>query len=1327
MTTPTPININSFLQADNYTFANKDIKIEKFDSKDIEEFTDLNLDSVKFVKSEALDALLKASEITDKTDTPSTPSFQPLNEAGILTSGEALNKSLIGALTNNSMGVQEQASTSLEKTNKLAGDIGANLTTEALAKMKEAQETLINGVKSIANGAELANSGIKFAGGNLKFAGNTISMGSDTAVHTTAPIISTVADVENKQSKSIQETTNQKTTIAKSTFTQIEGLQSTVAGNSMKTVTEANITVSNVSSTTAIEKALLNSNNIENVANTLITNRSKQGISNQADTIITNQSPNISITAAEGSKSSIVPKNTIGADSKSGLEFNTDGSYNIAATDASGKTVKFTGINPNNQNIEKWKNIGGLEGQSKDKIAPVQARKGGGNLSILADGSGGTVSIINKNMVMSSTGSLNNTVGGNLNQVAQGSVTMSGAFVNTEADAGLTLSGSGYIRQQSGTTGTMISNGFTFAGYRFPALKKFIDKASNIPLQIREIPALSAIPLVVGISDLRDCLPKKFGSQENPDNTLDQEQKTLNIPDEIAAPTKKEAMQREKPAAIPTGKNIGNASEGLLNKIEGATSTKIDGNTMLSEDSSPTEQTPVPKNKLTSAAVVFKGGSDVYPLEEEETFDLFKRQGSEIIDPDASEETGGPQLTKDLIKAINALSFTNTSIKLNQSKEIPALFTNNILSVQNYLYDKLIKDKTLLINSEKYTTKQKEFIEKTIKLKEAKTLLDRLEQEVVSRSSIGGFMSFVSDTYSKVSSSISIASNLLEDSKKGNIFGTLKTASNLAGTITNDNVFTDLSTIINSSQTLSNVYGQVNSIIQDGNITTAEVIEKLNFQDIQTVVSQGLNTIGIENLEKAESIAKILTGIKKSDGYKKEGLTPKLQEELIIQIVDETGLTNNQARSLYEDAKTVIADVLSGDIKNIVEGSELQNILGFFIGTSNAAILSNIKDIYTKGLNTLNKASNIYNQGQDLFQDGKDLYSTLQSIPALVGIMNAYEIPLLNQVKTVFQCLELINKVQNIVDSIKNVGNSFKKLGQSIEGTFDVFEDLITNDKNPSTLAKLTEGLITGELPITQTINLNTNNSTNIQDNINSEQASIINQTSSDIILNSTPLTKNNCSTVIFSYSANTNDSSNPSEWTENISELDAIDLIEKLPRLTQIYNSIKETPADLPLTLFEELTPAQVEAIKNTEINVVTNNCFLAPQLNLIESTVQVIQIKENVMLYKMSHLEALTLNNKDIFPSNNTVVQIYVSSFFNTKTSLTMDIVRTKEFFTPYIYSFKTTIFDKERNLGIAYLMNSQSRIHLTGINNIPYNYSITDIGNKLTPNIVDAYIVA
>ena len=45
----------------------------------------------------------------------------------------------------------------------------------------------------------------------------------------------------------------------------------------------------------------------------------------------------------------------------------------------------------------------------------------------------------------------------------------------------------------------------------------------------------------------------------------------------------------------------------------------------------------------------------------------------------------------------------------------------------------------------------------------------------------------------------------------------------------------------------------------------------------------------------------------------------------------------------------------------------------------------------------------------------------MQSIPALVGMMNSYEIPLLNQVKIVLQCFELVDQVKNIVENIRKI------------------------------------------------------------------------------------------------------------------------------------------------------------------------------------------------------------------------------------------------------------------------------------------------------------------
>lgn len=1320
------MDINDFLNAEDYTFA-KTEPLKPFDPKDLQVFTDINVNTISFIKSEALDALLEASAISDKTDTPSTPSFQPLNEAGILTSGEALNKSSIGALTNNSLGIQEDAMEFLGNTAKFAEGTNFDITKEQLERMKEAQETLATGVLSIANGAEHANSGIKFGGGSLQFAGNNISFGSDTSIHTTAPIISSVTDVENRQAKTIQETTNQKTVVAKSTFTQIEGLQSTVAANSMKTVTNSNIQVSNYSSNTAIEKSVVNSNQIENIAGSYIKNRSQNIIANEANSTISSQSPNISITAAEGAKSSLAEKEeSNNLDNK--IINNEDGSIDINTKDATGKPVKFKNINNKIKSVEKWKSIKGLEGEEKDKIAPVQEKSGKGNLSILADGEGGTVSIINKNMIMSSTAHQNISVGGNYNQVAQGSVTTSGFFVNTEADVGLTMSGTGYIRTQSGITGSFISNGFTFAGYRFPALKKFIDKAKNIPLEIREIPALSSIPLAVGIKDINDCLPKKYKETENnPDNILTEEEKKKNQPDKTAAPSLKEARQREKVSAVPTGKTVANASGGLIQSVQSINSKKVDGNTMLSKDNSATDQTPVPKNKLTSAAAVFKGGSDIYALEDEEAFDLFERQGKEILDPDASDENGGEPFIKDLIISLSNLSITNTSIILNSKPEATTLITNNIPALKAYLSDKLLTDEALLSKDLEYTKEYKKFIDDSIKIPEAKAIIDRIELEIISKGGEGGLMSFITSAYSTVNSSISIASNILEQGKLKNEFAVLKGASDLAKNLSKDEIFTDINNVINSSQSLSNIYGQVNNLINNKEGAPSEITDKIIFENFENLMSKNLNLIGISNIEKATNVAQILTSIKNSEEYKKDGLTNEVKKKFVISIVNEVGLSYNEAEKLFTSAENVIADILQGNISNLVEGSQVENLLGYFIGASNAAVLSDLKDIYLKGQSTFNKAAGLIQDGKSLYQDGKDLYSTIQSIPSLVGLMNEYEIPLLNQAKTVLQCLDLINRAQDLIEGVKSASKSISQFGDSITETFDAFNELVTTDNKPNKtpLEIITNDLVRGTIaPATETESNVINNIPTTSNNL--ELPVVLDIDNKPIIINNQTVNSDNCSTIIYSANAVTNDSADPSQWEEPINEIDIIDLIEKLPRLTQIYNSIKEAPTSNS-NVFPELSVEQIETIKESAIVPEINNCFIAPKLNLVEASVEVLEIKDNVMLYKIRYPETLTYNNKNINVGNNIVVQIYVEQFTNIKTNQIMPIIRTKEFFSPFIYSFKTTVFDKDKNLGVAYLMNSQNRIHLQTFSGVAYNYSINDIGKKLMPIIKDAYIVA
>lgn len=1345
------INVNKFLESSDFEIL-EEVNIPKFDLSNLETLNDIGLNNLEFTQIEGLNGLSEASAISDKSDTPSTPSYQPLNEAGFLTSGEAINKSTIGSITNNSLGIQEDNIEFANNLSKFAEGVDFNPTEATITKIKETQEILSKGTLSIANGAELANSGIKFAGANLQFGGSNISFGSDTVMHTTAPIINTVSSVETRQAKTIQETSDLKTSVTKDAFTQVEGLNSTISQNSIRTTTQADVSVSNYHSNTALEKSINKSNDIENIAGNLIKNRSEGIITNEAETAITTQSSTINITASEGSSSSTgTPE--VGED-QLGITENNDGSYNVGATDGSGKSIKLKNVKDNN--VEKWRKTKGLQGITKNLANPVKGGGGNGNLNILAKGSGGTVSIINENFVASSKGSYNNSVGGNINNVAKGSVTNSGRFVNMESDVGTTVAGKGYVRTQSGKSGTVISNGFTFAGFRFASAKNFIDKAKNVPLEIREVPALSEIPLSIGAQDLENCIPDKYKKKDNGEPEIEEE---LDLPDEVAAPILEEARRREKSQPIPSGKDVAGVSKdgGLLGNINNTNSNKIDGNTILGSDASPNDQLNVSnRNKLTSASAVFKGGADIYPLDGTEAFDLFKRQGPNIIDPDAGEESGGDELLLELIESISPLSITNASIKLNQKPEIGQLVKEDVRALKNYLFTELQVDITLLTKFQKITPEQGRVIDNLLKIQEAKELIDTIEEELKVRASIGGVLGFVSSVYNKVEASVNIASDFIDDNSKKNVFQVLRTGSDIAKVVTNDQALVDIDKIINSSESLSNIYGQVKSIVGSEEVTVGSVVDKINFQDVETVISQGLSTVGVNNVENATAIAKILKNVKNSQIYQDEGLSKEVVIEIIIQISDLTGLTRGQARQLYEDSEEVIANLLSGNVENLIEGSELQNIVGFFIGSSNAAILGDIRNIYFQAKNAIDLGKDLYSEGEQLYQSADELYSSLKSIPAIVGMMNEYEIPLLNQVKVVLQCFELLDQVERILNNTKATVSKFNQLRGSVEGLYSAFSDLIGINDAPGSLTNITpyqsvsEGFAEGNVLANSNFNSNNNSNNNNTNNLlniatnakdfedyelatgNHSEISGFNENpllnpDAGLIDGNTPLNSESCSLTVYSYSADTQDSNNPADWINSNSKTSVIDYIEKLPRLVQIYNSVTETPEDLPVVLFNELSKEQIEDIKTTKPVVNPDSCFIAPKLNLIESLINVIEISDGKMLYEMKHPESLSFNNKQIFPTTNTLVQIYVEEFFNNKLGVSMYVERSQEFFSPKVYSFKTIVYDKQKNLGLASIINTQSRIHLKNTNGITYNYSIAEIGNKLDPSILDAYIVA
>ena len=1353
-----PQDLQEFLENEEFTISNTQI-VDQFDPSAAQDLMSINTDNLGVTKNEVVNALVEAALKGDNVDKPKNVSYQPLNEAAYFLNGGSSKSEIASSIANNT--IQEDNMSSVDSASRLVEEEDKDVTEETKAKMEECAAANKVTTQSVANIDNQANSSIKMAGAKFEIGTNFTSINADVAIHTNAPKITELADRKNTQLGVSEFTADLGIGTYKNKLDVTEGTSTTVNKESINATTgKLTVAASTQNNTTTGRYKVTAQSQLSISQEGHLTQATEHIV--QAMTSSTTQSGTVNVIAATGSTLPLSDTpNVLGQSDFIPSSLNDDGSLNVVAQNDRGDLFQLNNVKESTGS-PKWQLTGAaLEGRGPNDINPATERLNKGNLNLIAKGSGsqsGIMTVLSDTSIQSTVGANYTTTGGPLIQVSQESITNSGPFITQEATAGITNISTGFYKVQVGNTGKLVANGFTFDGMRFGTLKKLIDEAQNAPLEIRQLPNFIPVPSGIQAADLANCLPKRYRDKEDIDNPIENEEEQ---PDDIIAPNQQVLQQREKPRALPTGRDpsavvdlgtndtsAGNESGDDTTTSEerggifyGANSTsakKSGTDTPLSNNTDPTTQDDISeKNSYMAGAAIFSGGSDIFlPERLPEEFDLFKRTGADIIDPDSGEESGGPELTKRLINAITDAIIDDAVDQLSLLDESGILAKENLEIVKKYLFKQLEIEEEILDNSEKINPNEEETINKLIENNEVKQLIEAIIKDLASRTSTGSFLGFVNNAHNRISSTINIATDFIEDNSNENVFQVLKNASSLARDVTNNDIFTDIGSIIESSNDLSNIFGQVKSVIQSNDVTLASVIDQINFDDIQTIISQGLTRIGVDNLETATSIANILNNIKNSEIYSEQGLSSEVIDTIINQISSQTSLSIGQARGIYNQAQDVIANVLSGDVSSIVGGSELQNILGFFIGSSNASLLSDLRDIYLSGKSIINQGEDIFNQGKELYSAGEDFYSLLKSIPALIGMMNSYEIPLLNQVGIILQCQELIQQASKIIDGVKSIASSFNALGETIEGTFDAFGSLFEDESEVTdtsdALTSISDGFASGNIvpnnsivePVAVNIALGNNNLAEFE-TPNEVLRIITDPTATNALTAGETLTLDNCSNVVFSANATTNDSANPSYWEDRTSDLEVLDIIERLPRLTQIYNSIIETPDQLPVIL-DGITQTQINDLKQTTINVPQDACFIAPKLSLVESTIDVLDLKNGIMLYKLKFPETLQYNTKNIYPSNGTIVQIYVETFNNLKTGRRMFVHRTSEFLSPHIYSFKTTEYNRLKNLGIAFILPTQTRIHLKTAKEIAYNYSIADIGNKLEPNILDAYIV-
>ena len=1491
------MDANTFLNATNFTIA-EEVKLEPLDPKKVEIVSEINVDTIEFVQSETLDGLFNASATADSSIDPDYASYQPLNEAGLMTAGNSVSQSAMGSNTNNSLGIQSRSLDNLDTAGQVVPPIeGVEEQPDLLKNTKEnileAQTTISSALVGVANNADKAEGAQKITSPTqLEIGGNAVYFVSETMIHTTTPVMSTTAEVITAQAKTYQITADLVTESLKNKYSNVEETVTDIAGNRITTTLGREIKVASDVNQTALANYTINADIMETYSQSLIELRSVKSTRITADENIVNQAGNISITASPGSKKN---NGKLESPGDTGETINNeDGTKTFTATNAAGQKVKFDNVKTDGP---KWKNSGAqLEGVAENKN-PAKASSGKGNITILADGKndGGTLTIVNQSQVTSSKKDQTN-LAKNINNVADNSIKSTGKKLSMEATTLASVSSSKNIQFSTSSSMTLMTGGQTFQGLRSSDVGK-MTKLADIggPLELKEIPKLPKLPSGISAEGLEKCIQKgkKGGLQREVEDFtddveegaeaiiaagrtllgLDSEEDDPNFDNiklnkkpkknqKVEAPSVEEAGRIEKAHPKPTGKDVVNVGGTLEDSNSDPGSVKLSKMGPLGETTSPSGQaSPAAENEVIGSAGVIEGGSDIFLPDEdnsEDIIDVNKPEDVQNTGDGAIEDEIETQPTSEVSKLVIGIideltedTYKQLAIKFTTETEGYHIVEDETLPIKGKLifaedyYDVIIKYLKRKYTEQPYPEQLEWVDDEEERFKEyynfiegfidtpnlqgsdrefffkgvGREWVDYLEEQVLSGAAIGGVFGFIKGAKKFIKNNINISDNI-DDLKSGDRKRVLKGLGNSLPPSLGGDYFKDASTIIKQSKFLQQVYTNVSGTFdpyvrdKDGNIkkddngnpilnpnnNTAGFVDALDLAGMQRLLTDATKIIGVENITISQNLITGLTAIKNLDVFQREGYTPEIELEVIKVIKNSTGVTQKKAEDFYYSTRDRLKLVVEGDLKSAVTNLALDEVLSAVLGPANTQAIKDLSKLYTgtkklilKGINktkkAYNTANNIYNSATDAIDTGKDLYTAIKAAPAVMSMMNYYEVPTLNQVNTLLTCLDIKNNVKDILQNVKDISKSVDKLEELGGDLFNILgntidnigeaKDIITERVdsllgdgpqltprviNPTTntnllsqqdvMSDLTQGLVSGgivsnprnSVSIPSTYINNVSNTGNTSEppqitgseentaNTDTEQEGSTNQlTNAEEELKDAYLNSKKSDTFSFEepvcpepYNAfaDSNESNNPADWQEKVSDEELFKYIETLPRLGQMYNSILELP---PGEQVDGLTQEQIIDIKNTKVNIKLDPCFSQVKLNSVEANIQVLELKEGMMLFKLQQKELLTINNKDSLPGVNTLIQIYVEQFYDTSKERALQVERTTNFYTPIIYNFKVSSFKIEENIGLAQLIPTQSRIYLRSANNnLVYNYNIFDIGNKLVPQILDSYIV-
>ena len=313
------------------------------------------------------------------------------------------------------------------------------------------------------------------------------------------------------------------------------------------------------------------------------------------------------------------------------------------------------------------------------------------------------------------------------------------------------------------------------------------------------------------------------------------------------------------------------------------------------------------------------------------------------------------------------------------------------------------------------------------------------------------------------------------------------------------------------------------------------------------------------------------------------------------------------AVEIYNNIKGLLNDISKGDVLKIISGANTESLLPLLLGDDNAG-----------------KISSIFG----LVKDTLGAYESIKLLPELLTLMDEYKVPALDQVSTILNCLDLFNKIKNLLDKSKALNGNNNSL--------DNFEPL--NNKPAVSLLENAGRIIQG------------------------------------------------------ANSINSVDDKTLDDWGNNIADE---------------YIDFKDIKTNL-----------------NTNLSL--DKCFKVPKLNVFQSAIEVLQVKDSTIIFKFTNLEVLQ-ENFNLLPKLNDLIQIRVQGFYSSSTRDYYIPYQTDYEYTPSVYSFVVSNFNIEKNVGLAYYDRAYPSLVLENSEGILYKFTSEAIGVTLNPDIVDSYLLA